>query len=74
MLALKQNKIVASVMAQQLQKLVSPEYFQDSWRPEIAVDAALADCIAFPESHHFNDVVTSLEQEAFRDGADFVGK
>ena len=57
-------------MAQPLQKQAAPE----GLRPEIAVDAALADCIAFPESHHFNDVVTSLEQEAFRDGADFVGK
>ena len=61
-------------MAQPLQKLVAPEYLQDSWRPEIAVDAALADCIAFPESHHHNDVVSSLEREAFRGGADFVGK
>ena len=57
-------------MAQPLQKQAAPE----GLRPEIAVDAALADCIAFPESHLFNDVVTSLEQEAFRDGADFVGK
>ncbi len=62
-------------MAQPLQKLASPERLQDSWSPEIAaVDAQLADCIAFPEPHHLNDVVTSLEQEAFRGGADFVGK
>ena len=61
-------------MAQPLQKQAEPEGLQDRLRPEIAVDAALADCIAFPESHHFNDLVTSLEQEAFRGGADFVGK
>ena len=61
-------------MAQPLQKQAAPEGLQDRLRPEIAVDAALADCIAFPESHHFNDVVTSLEQEAFRGGAEFVGK
>ena len=61
-------------MAQPLQKQAEPEGLQDRLRPEIAVDAALADCIAFPESHHLNDVVASLEQEAFRDGADFVGK
>ena len=61
-------------MAQPLQKQAAPEPSLDLWRPEIAVDAQLADCIAFPESHHFNDVVTSLEQEAFRGGAEFVGK
>ena len=61
-------------MAQPLQKLAAPEHLQDGWRPEIAVDAQLADCIAFPEPHLLNDVVTSLEQEAFRGGADFVGK
>ena len=61
-------------MAQPLQKHVAAERLQDRWRPEIAVDAQLADCIAFPESHHLNDVVTSLEQEAFRGGAEFVGK
>ena len=61
-------------MAQPLQKQAAPERLQDCWRPESAVDAALADCSAFPEPHYLNDVVTSLEQEAFRDGADFVGK
>ena len=74
LLALKQIQIVAAVMAQPLQKLAVPERLQDSWSPEIAVDAQLADCIAFPELHHLNVVVTSLEQEAFQDGADFVGK
>ena len=61
-------------MAQPLQKLATPERLQDSWSPEIAVDAELADCIAFPAPHHLNDVVTTLEQEALRGGADFVGK
>ena len=61
-------------MAQPLQKLAAPERLHERWRPQIAVDAQLADCIAFPEPHHLNDVVTSLEQEAFRGGADFVGK
>ena len=63
-----------AVMAQPLQKLATPERLQDSWSPEIAVDAQLANCIAFPDPHHLNVVVTSLEQEAFRGGADFVGK
>ena len=61
-------------MAQPLQKQAAPEGLQDDWRPGIAVDAQLADCIVFPEPHHLNDVVTSLEQEAIRGGADFVGK
>ena len=61
-------------MAQPLQKQVAPERLQDCWRPEIAVDAQLADCIALPKPQHFTDVLTSLEQEAFREGADFVGK
>ena len=61
-------------MAQPLQQQAPPERLRDCWRPEIAVDAALADRIDFPEPHHLNDVVTSLEQEAFRGGADFVGK
>ena len=61
-------------MAQPLQKQVAAERLQDRWRPEIAVDAQLADCIALPEPQHFTDVLTSLEQEAFREGADFVGK
>ena len=61
-------------MAQPLQKQAAPERFKDRWRPEIAVDAQLADCITLPEPQHFTDVVTSLEQEAFRGGAEFVGK
>ena len=61
-------------MAQPLQKQAAPERLQDCWRPEIAVDAALADCIAFPQPHQLSDVVKSLEQEAFRGGAEFVGK
>ena len=61
-------------MAQPLQKQAAPEPSLDLWRPENAADAELADCIAFPAQHHLNDVVTTLEQEAFRGGADFVGK
>ena len=61
-------------MAQALQKQAAAERLQDRWRPEIAVDAQLADCIALPEPQHFTDVVASLEQEAFRGGAEFVGK
>ena len=61
-------------MAQLMQQQAAPEPSLDLWRPENAANAELADCIAFPESHHFNDVVTSLEQEAFSAGADFVGK
>ena len=61
-------------MAQPLQQQAPTELLHDWWRPDIAVDAALGDCSAFPESHHLNDVVTSLEREAFRGGADFVGK
>ena len=73
-LALKQNNIVAAGMAQPLQKQATSERSLDLWCPEIAVNAELAECIAFPEQHHLKDVVTSLEQEAFREGADFVGK
>ena len=61
-------------MAQPLQKQAAPGRLQGCWRPEIAEDAQLADCIALPEPQHFTDVVTSLEQEAFRGGAEFVGK
>ena len=61
-------------MAQPLQKQAAPEHLQDCWRPEIAVDAQLADCIAFPEPQHFTEVVASLEQEAFQGGGEFVGK
>ena len=73
-LALKQSQIVAAVMAQLMQQQAAPEPSLDLWRPENAVNAELADCIAFPAPHHLNDVVTTLEQEALRGGADFVGK
>ena len=61
-------------MAQPLQKQAAPEGLQDRLRPENAANAELADCIAFPALHHLNDVVTTLEQEALRGGAEFVGK
>ena len=73
-LALKQSQIVAAVMAQLMQQQEAPEPSLDLWRPENAADAELADCIALPEPHHLNDVVTTLEQQALRGGADFVGK
>ena len=73
-IALKQSKTVAVGMAQPLQKQATSERSLDIWRPEIADNAELAECIAFPEQHHLNDVLTSLEQEAFREGADFAGK
>ncbi len=73
-LALKQSQIVAAVMAQLMQQQAAPEPSLDLWRPESAANAELADCIAFPAPHHLNDVVTTLEQEALRGGADFVGK
>ena len=72
--ALKQSQIVAAVMAQLMQQQAAPEPSLDLWSPENAADAELADCIAFPAQHHLNDVVTTLEQEALRGGADFVGK
>ena len=61
-------------MAQLMQQQAAPEPSLGLWRPEHAADAELADCSAFPATHHLNDVVTTLEQEALRDGADFVGK
>ena len=61
-------------MSQSMQQQAAPGRSLDLWRPENAANAELADCIAFPESHHLNDVVTTLEQEALRGGADFVGK
>jgi len=72
--ALKLSQIVAAVMAQLMQQQAAPEPSLDLWRPENAANAELADCIAFPAPHHLNDVVTTLEQEALRGGADFVGK
>ena len=74
LLALKQSQIVAAVMAQLMQQQAAPEPSLDLWRSENAANAELADCIAFPSPHHLNDVVTTLEQEALRGGADFVGK
>ena len=61
-------------MAQPMQDHPAPERLLEIFRLEDAANAEGADCIQFPESHHFNDVVTSLEQEAFSAGADFVGK
>ena len=61
-------------MAQSMHQQAAPEPSLDLLRPENAANAELADCIAFPEPLHLNDVVTSLEQEAWRCGADFVGK
>ena len=61
-------------MAQLMQQQAAPEPSLDLWRPENAANAELADCIAFPAPHHLNDVVTTLEQEALRGGAEFVGK
>ena len=43
-------------------------------RPDNApIDESVA-CAQFPESDHLSDVMTTLEQEAFTGGADFVGK
>ena len=50
----------AAVMAQPLQSCLHLSVCR-ILSPEIAVDAQLADCIAFPEPHHLNVVDISRE-------------
>ena len=61
-------------MAQSMHHQAISERLLDRWQLESQPNAELADCIAFPDPHHFNNVVGCLEQEAFQGGADFVGK
>ena len=61
-------------MAQPMEKQAAPKRLLDLLRPENPATDDSAACVHFPEPDHLSDVMTSLEQEAFSGGADFVGK
>ena len=61
-------------MAQSMQSQAAPERLLHSLRPETARTDESAACGQSPELDHLSDVMTTLEQEAFSGGADFVGK
>ena len=61
-------------MAQPMQSQAAPKGFLEILHPDNAPIDESAACAQFPESDHLSDVMTTLEQEAFTGGADFVGK
>lgn len=61
-------------MAQLVQEPDAPEPALGIAQPEDAESIERAVLLEFPETNHPNDVVRSLEQQAFSTGADFVGK
>ena len=70
----KEPNRCGAVMAQSMQSQAAPEDSLHSLRSETARTEEPAACVQSPEPDHLSNVMTTLEQEAFSGGAEFVGK